>query len=135
VTTPTITLGGAEYPLDVLTPLHQAYAYDVASHYDTRTRRRASHRVHAAAVMLACGRIRRKLGHAGTIEDHGGEYLRFGGVALAALLEAGATMQEIHEAGAIAAEYLCSTLPPPDEEVRAAAGNSDATPAPSSSPA
>ena len=133
--TPTITLGGAEYPLDALTPLHQTYAYDVASHYDTRTMRRAAHRVHAAATLMACGKVRRKLAAAGTVEDHGGELLRYGGAAFAALVDAGASAEEIHAAGAIAVEHLCSTLPPPPAEVEVAAGNSDATPARSPSPA
>ena len=125
--TPTITVGGAEYPLDALGPIHQAYAYDVASHYDRRTLRRASHRIHAAALLMACGKVRRKLAEAGSVEDHGGEVLRYGGAALAALLDAGATIEEVQEAGAAAANHLFSTLPPPDAEAKSAAGNSDAT--------
>jgi len=126
----TITLGGADYPLDTLTPVHQAHAYDLIPCLDARTTRRSAHRINAAAIVLACGKVRRKLA-IGTMDDHGSDVLRYGGAAFAALLSGGATVEEIGDAGGASIRHLLSTLPPAPEEVEAAVGNSDATPEPS----
>lgn len=115
----TIEIGGASYTLD---PPDIAYACDIVHICGGEV---AVSRIHAAAIVCACDKIRRKL-KLKSLDEFGGKVAEYGGHALRALLEAGASRKDIREAGDIAINHLIEAVTL-ESDVKEAEGNSDAT--------